>query len=92
MRQNVLKFKNDIKALVAKQKETGYAGKWMHPIYCAYYMLKHKVENRDEYVKEEIDRSYKALADTYAQGLFKQKVDNIYNEYATEDETVCTDR
>ena len=46
MEQNVLKFKNDIKALVAKKKETGYAGTWMHPMYCAYYILKHKVENK----------------------------------------------
>lgn len=88
MRQNVLKFKNDIKALVAEQKEKGYAQKWMHPIYCAYYMLKHKVEDTEAFIEDDIKRSYKALADDYNQRLFRQKVNNIYKEYA---ETVCPD-
>jgi len=85
MEQNVLKFKNDIKALVAKKKETGYAGTWMHPIYCAYYILKHRVENKEEFINEDIKKSYKALRDSYLQNLFRQKVDNICEKYAAEE-------
>ena len=90
MEQNVLKFKNDIKALVAKKKETGYAGTWMHPIYCAYYILKHHVENKEEFINEDIKKSYKALRDSYLQNLFRQKVNNICEKYAAE-ETVRAD-
>ena len=89
MKENVLKFKNDIKALVAKQKEIGYVEEWMHPLYCAYYILKHQVENKEEFIDEDIKRSYKALGSPYMQDLFRKRVNIIYEEYATE--TVCTD-
>jgi len=88
MKENVLKFKNDIKALVAKQKETGDAGKWMHPIYCAYFMLKHNVENKEEFIENEIKKSYKALCWDGIKDMFRNKVNSIYKEYA---EVVCTD-
>ena len=86
MKQNVLKFKNDIKALVAKQKETGYSDAWMHPIYCAYYMLKHGVEDKEAFIEEDIKKSHKALAEDYHKNLFRNKVNNVYGEYA---EVVC---
>lgn len=89
METNVLKFKDDIKALVKKTKETGDAGEWMHPMYCAYYMLKHKVENKEEFIEEDIKKSYKSLKEPYIQHLFKEKVNTIYSKYAKE--TVCTD-
>lgn len=89
METNVLKFKNDIKALVAKQKENGYSEKWMHPIYCAYYILKHNLPEKDEFINEDIKRSYKALKDEYVQNLFRQKVYNICKEYEAGEEAIC---
>ena len=82
MKENVFKFKNDIKALVAKQKETGYSEAWMHPIYCAYYILKHNVSDIDAYIEDDIKRSYKALAEDYHKSLFRNKVNNVYREYS----------
>lgn len=89
MEKNVLKFKDDIAALVAKKKETGYAGVWMHPIYCAYYILKHRVEDKEGFISDDIKKSYKALSGTYLQNLFRERVNIICSKYATE--TVCTD-
>jgi hypothetical protein len=88
MKENVLKFKNDIKALVAKQKEIGYVEEWMHPLYCAYYILKHNVEDKDAYIEEDIKNSHKALAEDYIKSLFRNKVNNVYKKYS---ETVCPD-
>ena len=90
MEANLLKFKNDIKQLVAKHKEQGYSATWMHPMYCAYYILKHKNVNKEDFINLDIERSYKALHDNYMKRLFAKKVNDIYNEYATE--TACTDR
>ncbi len=89
MKENVLKFKNDIKALVAKQKETGYAGKWMHPIYCAYFIMKHNIEDKDGFIEDEVSRSYKKLCWDGIKDMFRQKVKDIIDEYA---EVVCVDR
>ena len=88
MRQNILKFQNDIKAQVAKQKETDCCDWWMHPAYCAYYILKHNVEDPEKYIEEDIKRSYKALADYYSKESFKRNVAKKLEEYA---ETICTD-
>lgn len=88
MKPNVLKFKNDIKAHVAKKKETGYAGTWMHPMYCAYYILKHNVEDIDNFIAEDIKNSYKALQGNMKY-FFEKRVRKILEEYA---ETVCVDR
>ena len=88
MKPNVLKFKNDIKAQVAKYRETGSCDWWMHPAYCAYYILRHNVENSSEFIEEDIKKSYKALPDCYKQSLFKKIVNNFLEDYA---ETLCTD-
>ena len=90
MKPNVLKFQSDIKIQVAQQKEKDYCDWWMHPAYCAYYILKHNVENISEYIEEDIKRSYKALQDGYHKELFRRKVKSYLEEYA-EEKFVCTD-
>lgn len=90
MKPNVLKFQNDIKIQVEKQKQTGDCDWWMHPVYCAYYILKHGVEDIDKYIKEDIERSYKALPDYWRKEHFKEKVSEYLKEYA--EETVCADK
>ena len=90
MKPNVLKFKNDIKIQVAQQKEKDYCDWWMHPAYCAYYILKHGIENVEECINEDIKRSYKALQDDYNRELFRRKVKSYLEEYA-EEKFVCTD-
>jgi len=82
MRPNVLKFQSDIKIQVAKQKETGDCDWWMHPTYCAYYILKHNLEDIDDYIEDDIKRSYKALPDEYSKTVFRKKVKDYYNFYA----------
>ena len=90
MEANVLKFKNDIKALVAKQKENdGECGKWMHAVYTAYFIMKHNVSDVAKFMEEEIARSHKALADKWIQDTFTNAVNNIRAEY---EETVCTNK
>ena len=89
MRPNVLKFKEEIKTQVAKQKEQGYCDYWMHPMYCAYYLIKHNIENPDAYIQEDIKKSYKALHDEYSKKSFQKKVEEWYIKY--ESETVCSD-
>lgn len=86
MRQNVLKFQNDIKAQVALHKETGDSNWWMHPAYCAYYIIKHKVDNPEEFIEEDIKKSYKALDSDWMKQLFKKKVSKYLEDYA---ETIC---
>lgn len=90
MKENVLKFKNDIKSIVAKHKQTGYCYEWMHPMYCAYYILKHPNVNKDDFIKFDIERSYKALPDDYYKKLFARTVNDIYEKYAAE--TTCIDK
>ena len=51
MKTNVLKFQKDIKIQVAKQKETGDCDWWMHPVYCAYYILKHGMDQKNLSIK-----------------------------------------
>lgn len=80
MRPNVLKFQSDIKIQVAKQKETGDCDWWMHPAYCAYYILKHN-KNADECIEDDIKRSYKALPDEYSKKAFCKKVEDYYIQY-----------
>ena len=82
MKPNVLKFQNDIKIQVAQQKEKDYCDWWMHPAYCAYYILKHNLENKEEYIELDIKRSYKALQDDYTRELFRRKVKKYLEEYA----------
>ena len=89
MKPNVLKFQSDIKIQVAQQKEKDYCDWWMHPAYCAYYILKHNVENVSEYIEEDIKRSYKALQDDYYRELFRRKVKKYLDEY--EEKPICTD-
>lgn len=88
MKPNVLKFQNDIKIQVAQQKEKDYCDWWMHPAYCAYYILKHNIQNIDEYIQEDIKRSYKALPDYWSKESFKKSVQKYLKDYA---ETICTD-
>ena len=85
MKQNVLTFQSDIKAQVAKQKENGSCDWWMHPVYCAYYILRHNV-NPEEYMDLDIKRSYKALPDYWKKEYFKKVVREYLDKYA---ETVC---
>lgn len=89
MKQNVLKFQEDIKVQVAKQKETGDCDWWMHPAYCAYYILKHNVEIIDEYIEIDIERSYKALPDYWRKQAFKKTVNKFLEDYA---EVICPDK
>jgi hypothetical protein len=88
MKQNVLNFKNDIKVEVAYCKEHGDHREWMHPVYCAYYILKHGVENPDNFISDEIKRSHKALCGDRSY-YFKKAVEKLLLKYA---EVVCTDR
>ena len=90
MRPNVFKFQSDIKILVAKQKETGDCGVWMHPMYCAYYLIKHNVQEIDKYIEADINQSYKALPDEYSKKAFRKKVEDYYIQYG--EETVRIDR
>ena len=89
MKPNVLKFKEFIKTQVSQQKEKGFCDYWMHPIYCAYYILKHNLENPDIYIQEDIKKSYKALHDEYSKKSFQKKVEEWYIQYS--EETVCSD-
>ena len=92
MRQNVLKFKNDIKDWVAAYKE-GKDNHWMHPIYCAYYLIKHQItdaDKRKEFVEEDIKRSYKALNSDWTKRVFRKVVDEYLGKYP--EEIVCADK
>lgn len=89
MKTNVLNFKNDIKIQVEKQKKDDYCDWWMHPAYCAYYILKHNVQDIKNYIQEDIKRSYKALPDYWSKESFKNKVKKYLEDYA---EVVCTDK
>ena len=89
MKPNVLKFKSDIKDLVAEQKKTGYCGVWMHPMYCAYYILKHNVQEMDNFIQDDIKKSYKALPDEYSKKAFQKKVEDYYIQYG--EQVVCSD-
>ena len=88
MKQNVLNFQSDIKTQVAKQKETGSCDWWMHPVYCAYYILKHNIDPQ-EYINLDIEKSHKALPDDYHKRLFKKEVESYLEIYA---EIICTDQ
>lgn len=91
MKENVLKFQSDIKAEVAYCKEHGDHRNWMHPIYCAYYILKHGVEDEaDKYIDEDIKRSHKVFQNPYLIGGFKNLVKKSLEKYAAK-ETVCAD-
>jgi hypothetical protein len=90
MKPNVLKFQSDIKIQVAQQKEKDYCDWWMHPAYCAYYILKHGIENVEECINEDIKRSYKALQDDYNRELFRRKVKKYLEQYG-EEKPVCVD-
>ena len=87
MRQNVLKFQNDIKAQVALHKEKGNSEWWMHPAYCAYYMIKHRVEDSEKFISDEIEKSYKALDSDWTKKAFIKVVNKYLEDYA---ETICT--
>lgn len=79
MRQNVLEFKNDIKLLVEEIK-TGKNWAWMHPIYRAYYIIKHQIVDKDlqkANIEDDIERSYKALRTNWDKDQFRK----IVNEY-----------
>ena len=89
MKPNVLKFKSNIKDLVAEQKKTGDCGVWMHPMYCAYYLLKHNVEEIDKFIQDDIKKSYKALPDEYSKKAFQKKVEDYYIQYG--EQVVCSD-
>ena len=89
MKPNVLKFKSDIKDLVAEQKKTGDCGVWMHPMYCAYYLLKHNVQEIDKFIQDDIKKSYKALPDEYSKKAFQKKVEDYYIHYG--EQAVCSD-
>ena len=92
MRQNVLQFKSDIKEWVAAYKE-GKDNHWMHPIYCAYYIIKHQIldpDKRKEFIQKDIDHSYKALQSDYAKRYFRRVVDEYLAKYP--EEVICTDQ
>ena len=89
MKQNVLKFQSDIKIQVAQQKEKDYCDWWMHPAYCAYYILKHSITDVEKCIDEDIKRSYKALPDDWYKRCFRKEVNKYLEKYA---ETVCTDK
>ena len=89
MKPNVLKFKSNIKDLVAEQKKTGNCGVWMHPMYCAYYLLKHNVQEIDKFIQDDIKKSYKALPDEYSKKAFQKKVEDYYIQYG--EQVVCSD-
>lgn len=90
MRTNALKFKQDIKELVALKDKNPY---WMHPMYCAYYIVKHQIldsEKRKSIIEDDIKKSYKALNCDYYRCYFRRKVDEYLSKYP--EETVCTDK
>ena len=92
MRQNVLEFKNDIKEWVAAYKE-GKDNHWMHPIYCAYYIIKHQIldpNKQKEFIEEDIKRSYKALNDNWTKHAFRKVVNEYLGLYS--EETVCANQ
>lgn len=92
MRQNVLQFKSDIKEWVAAYKE-GKDNHWMHPIYCAYYIIKHQISDpsrREEIIQNDIDHSYKALRNDWDKRYFRKVIDEYLGKYP--EETVCTDK
>lgn len=88
MKPNVLKFQSDIKSQVAQKKEKDDCEWWMHPAYCAYYILKHNIENAEEYINKDIEQSYKALPDYWRKEAFKKSVNKYLEQYGT---PVCTD-
>jgi hypothetical protein len=90
MKPNVLKFKDDIKIQVAQQKEKDYCDWWMHPAYCAYYILKHGITDFDKCIEEDVKRSYKALPDEWSKDHFREKVMKYLAQY--EEQPVCTDK
>jgi hypothetical protein len=81
MKQNVLNFKNDIKAEVAYCKEHGDHRIWMHPVYCAYYILKHGIEDRESFILNEISKSYKSITGDRSY-YFKNSVNKSLEKYA----------
>ena len=86
MRQNVLKFKNDIKDWVDAYKE-GKDNHWMHPIYCAYYLIKHQIldpNKQKEFIEEDIKRSYKALNNDWTKRVFRKVVNEYLGLYPEE--------
>lgn len=90
MRTNALKFKQDIKEWVALKDKNSH---WMHPIYCAYYIVKHQIldsAKRQAIIEDDIKRSYKTLNSDYYKYLFRNVVDEYLNKYP--EETVCTDK
>jgi len=90
MRTNALKFKQDIKEWVALKEKNPH---WMHPIYCAYYIVKHQILDHEKWqsiIEDDIKRSYKALNSDYYKRLFRKVVDDFLNKY--QEETVCTDK
>lgn len=90
MRQNALDFKNDIKEWVANKEHDTH---WMHPIYCAYYIVKHQILDNDKrkaIIEDDIKRSYKALNNDWVKDSFRRTV-NAYIGYYPE-ETLCTDK
>ena len=92
MRQNALEFKNDIKNWVAAYKE-GKDDHWMHPIYCAYYLVKHQIldpDKRKEFIENDIKRSYKALNNEWLKSAFIRIVNEYLGKYP--ETTVCTDQ
>ncbi len=92
MRQNVLEFKSDIKEWVAAYKE-GKDNHWMHPIYCAYYIVKHQIldpEKRKAFIEADIKHSYKALRNDWERNSFRKVVNDYIGRYP--EETVCTDK
>lgn len=90
MRTNALKFKQDIKDWVALKDKNLH---WMHPVYCAYYIVKHQIldnEKRQFIIEDDIKRSYKALNSDYYKRLFRKAVDEYLNKYP--EEIICTDK
>jgi len=86
MRQNVLEFKSDIKEWVAAYKE-GKDNHWMHPIYCAYYLIKHQIldpNKQKEFIEEDIKRSYKALNNDWTKHVFRKVVNEYLGLYPEE--------
>lgn len=86
MRQNVLEFKSDIKEWVAAYKE-GKDNHWMHPIYCAYYIIKHQIldpNKQKEFIEEDIKRSYKALNNDWTKYAFRKVVNEYLGLYPEE--------
>lgn len=90
MRTNHLNFKTDIKSWVDLKEKNPH---WMHPIYCAYYIVKHQILDpvkREEIIQDDIKRSYKALNSDWRKQFFKRTVNEFLNKYP--EEIVCTDK